>query len=393
MEKKMNKKWLTHTIAAGTLAAFIVLGLASAASTPPAKKFENAEALKGYLDGQPANNADAPLKVTVTADDSTLKDTVDAVNSAGKYVNLDLSDSTLTTIPPDTFKDSIYITGITLPGNPDLLKSYLNGLPANTADKPIRVSIAVDDQTIKSVGDIIRAANKYVILTLNPTYTKDGRTAYLFKIPDNAFKDCKRLVGVGLPFNVNEIGDSAFANTGLTSIFIPENVATINYNAFWGCENLTAIKVSDSNKTFSSSDQGVLFTKDFTGLAIFPQGKTGAYTVMDRVEYIAPYAFYGSNLSSVTLHGGINLRTMAEVTIGDSAFINCTKLTSVTLTSQPIFETNKIFDGNFFEVWDKANPAMKLTSRTTGRETTARDGSFKGTFTRAIGSNTWTFTK
>ncbi|MDR2596110.1 MAG: leucine-rich repeat domain-containing protein [Treponema sp.] len=392
MEKKMNKKWLTHIIAAGTLAAFVVLGLASA-STPPAKKFENAEALKGYLDGQSANNADAPLNVAVTADDSTLKDTVEAINSAGKYVNLDLSESALTTIPPDTFKDCIYIIGITLPSNPDLLKSYLDGLPANTADKPIRVSIAVDDQTIKNVGDIIRAANKYVILTLNPIYNDGGRTANFLKIPDNAFKDCKRLVGIGLPFNVNEIGDSAFANTGITSIFLPENVAKISYNAFWGCENLTAIKVSDYNKTFSSSDQGVLFTKDFTGLAIFPQGKTGSYTVMDRVEYIAPYAFYGSSISNVTLHGGVNLRTGDEVTIGDSAFINCTKLTSVTLNGQPVFETNKIFDGNFFEVWDKANPAQKLTSKTTGREITARDGSFKGTFTRAIGSNTWTFTK
>jgi len=382
----MNKKILPHIIAVGTLAAFVVLGLASAASAPPAKKFENAEALKEYLDGQPANNADASLKVIVTADDSTLKDTVDAVNSAGKYVNLDLSDSTLTTIPPDTFKDSIYITSITLPGNPDLLKSYLNGLPANTADKPIRVSIAVNDQTIKNVGDIIRASNKYVILTLNPTYTK-GRLAYLFKIPDNAFKDCKRLVGIGLPFNVNEIGDSAFANTGLTSIFIPENVEKISYNMFLGCENFTAIEVSEINKTFSSYG-GVLFSKDFTILAIFPQGKTGSYTIMDRVEIIAPYAFYGSSISSITINGRENLNNLLTgkeglflvPVIGEYAFTNCTKLTEVKISGPVDFLDEKNnFDGNLYEVWYKAVTANRGGS-----------SSFKGTFTRAIGSNTWT---
>jgi len=369
MEKKMNKKWLAHIIAVGTLATFVVLGLASA-STPSAKKFENVEALKGYLDGQPANNADTPLKVAVTADDSTLKDTVDVINSAGKYVNLDLSDSALTTIPPDIFKDCIYITSIALPNTPDLLKSYLNGLPANTPDKPIRVSMAVNDQTLKSVGDIIRATNKYVIFILNPTSS-------VSKIPDNAFKDCKRLVGIGLPNSVTEIGDSAFANTGLTSVNIPYNVTKLTYNAFWGCENLTAINVSNVNGHFCSA-LGVVYTKPANTVLICPPGKTGEWIQPNGIAYIAPYAFYGSSISSVTIHGDVNLMTgIFQLEIGEDAFTNCTKLTKVTISGIVLIDDNNIFDGNFYQV------------STQGKFQNAQEG----TYTREIGSNTWSWTK
>jgi hypothetical protein len=53
------------------------------------------EALKEYLDSQPANTPDKPkpIQVTVSADDLTIGSLKDVLQDSGKYVILDLSGS------------------------------------------------------------------------------------------------------------------------------------------------------------------------------------------------------------------------------------------------------------------------------------------------------------
>ena len=70
------------------------------------KTLNSAEALKEYLDKQPANTPEKPIKVTMSANAPMLEKIAAAMTSAGKYVSLNLSGNALTTIPSNAFYDA-----------------------------------------------------------------------------------------------------------------------------------------------------------------------------------------------------------------------------------------------------------------------------------------------
>jgi hypothetical protein len=64
------------------------------------------------------------------------------------------------------------------------------------------------------------------------------------KIGDSAFAGCSELKSVIIPTSgVTEIGSCAFAESGLISITIPKDVLYIGSEAFFGCKNLTSVKI------------------------------------------------------------------------------------------------------------------------------------------------------
>jgi uncharacterized repeat protein (TIGR02543 family) len=71
---------------------------------------------------------------------------------------------------------------------------------------------------------------------------------YVEKIGDSAFYKCQALTSIDIPTSVTEIGDSAFAYTGLTTLTIPSNVEKIGANAFFHCMSLTQIKLAEGLK-------------------------------------------------------------------------------------------------------------------------------------------------
>ena len=74
--------------------------------------------LKKYLDNQPTNSLDKPIKVNINVNDLMIKNIVNVVNSAGKYVYLDFSKSAgLTTLAEGSFHDCKALVGITLPNS------------------------------------------------------------------------------------------------------------------------------------------------------------------------------------------------------------------------------------------------------------------------------------
>jgi hypothetical protein len=241
------------------------------------------------------------------------------------------------------------------------LKNYLDGQPDNGPDKPIAIAITANDSTLKDIVDVIKSSDKFVSLNLT------GNT--LTTIGEDAFKDCKKL----------------------TKITIPGSVKNFDQGAFIDCTSLTEINV-DSGNTLLSSVDGVLYTKDKTLLVIFPQG----YKVTDVSisSSVAPDAFYGSRITSVTLEGGyfdLSKRSIVSQRIYEGAFINCSNLTRVRIdnSGSGAVELEKgSFDGDLYDLWDKAT-LLRSNSGITGR-----DGSFIGTFTRPNGtSTTWTLAR
>ena len=172
--------------------------------------------------------------------------------------------------------------------------------------------------------------DKIVNLSANMFATCSGLT--YVEIPDSvvsigntAFYGCAGLKNITIPNSVISIGNGAFSDcTGLISVTIPYSVTTINNLAFRDCTGLTAILVDADNQCYSS-EVGVLFDKNRSILLRYPPGKTGAYEIPDGVTAIGDSSFMGcEGLASVTIPDGVT-------NIPFSAFSKCKNLTSVTI--------------------------------------------------------------
>ena len=84
---------------------------------------------------------------------------------------------------------------------------------------------------------------------------------------------------------------------------VKRNVAS---DAFKDCKNLTSITVDKNNKTFQSID-GVLYSKDGKKLIRFPENKKDtSFVVPNGVETIGVGAFYGcENLENITISDSV----------------------------------------------------------------------------------------
>ena len=139
-----------------------------------------------------------------------------------------------------------------------------------------------------------------------------------------AFCKCTGLSDVQIPESVTQIGYSVFNGcSSLTSVIIPNSVESIGVAAFNGCSSLSSILVDKDNANFTSID-GVLFNKACTSLITYPARKSGAaYQIPESVTSIGDSAFENcSNLTSVTIPEGVT-------SIGNDAFWGCNGLTSV----------------------------------------------------------------
>jgi len=152
---------------------------------------------------------------------------------------------------------------------------------------------------------------------------------------------------------VTSIKEKAFYNcTSLTSITIPNSVTTIGELAFTG-SGLTNIIVDDMNTDYKSID-GNLYTKDETILIQYAIGKNETtFVVPNGVASIDNNAFYGCELlTSVTIGNGVtsigdwafySCKSLISVTIGngvtsiaDYAFSSCYSLVEVVNNSTHI---------------------------------------------------------
>ena len=140
-------------------------------------------------------------------------------------------------------------------------------------------------------------------------------------IEDDAFFHCTSLTSVTIGNGVTGIGSGAFSSCwSLTNVIIPSSVTNIGHNAFMYCLSLRAITV-DTNNSFYSSVNGVLFDGVQATLIQYPPGRAGgSYTIPSGVSSIGDRAFEDcTNLTNVTIPGSVT-------NIGGFAFFDCTCL-------------------------------------------------------------------
>ena len=149
-----------------------------------------------------------------------------------------------------------------------------------------------------------------------------------------------------IPDDVTSIGDEAFAGcSGLTSLTIPGTVTSIGWSVFNGCSGLTSISVAESNTTYDSRNDCNAIIETATNTLItgcqnttIPDGVTRIYdsafiecsgltsiTIPNSVTSIGHWAFgHCSGLTSVTIGNSVT-------TIGHSAFRSCSSLTDISI--------------------------------------------------------------
>ncbi|MGP8199388.1 MAG: leucine-rich repeat domain-containing protein [Limisphaerales bacterium] len=218
--------------------------------------------------------------------------------------------------------NTVTITNYTGPGGALTIPTNLNNLLVtsigNSAFKYCTNLTSVTiPSTVTTIGD-----HAFYFCTNMTSVTILGPVA---AIGDYAFAGCASLTNATFPSAVTTIGQFAFYFcTSLTNAAIPRATTNIGQDAFCDCTGLTAITV-DTNNSFYSSVNGVLFDKNQFTLIEFPGGVGGSYTIPGTVTSIGSEAFeFCTNLTSVTIPGGVT-------NIGDEAFEYCTGLTNAAI--------------------------------------------------------------
>jgi hypothetical protein len=232
--------------------------------------------LESYLVTLPVNSISSPhniaLKVSSIEELSTIR--LALLRVSDKYVNLDLTGSTVTSIGY-TFSFCTSIVSITIPNS------------------------------VTSIG----AGSFNQCSNLASVFIPDSVTS----IGAGSFSQCSNLASVFIPDSVVSIGANAFDNSGLVSITIPDSVTGIGDRAFQYCENLTSVNLGRGLTSI--------------GLQVFSNTGLTSVIIPDSITTIGRSAFYKcESLASVFIPDSV-------VSIGELAFIHCYSLTSVTIGS------------------------------------------------------------
>ena len=244
----------------------------------------------------------------------------------------------------EIYGDHVEITGYTGNATEVVIPAEIEGLPVTVIGEDAfsycesLTSIDLPD-SITSIGrDAFLACENLSNIDLPNSITSISNGTFRYcesltsiVLPDSvtyigeeAFSECYALTEIALPDALTYIGDWAFTVCDLTRIDIPKNVTYIGECAFLGCFNLTGIYVHKDNPNYSSDNCGVLFDKEKTQLIQAPC-TIAAYTIPNSVTTIGQSAFdQCSNLTSIDIPNSVTY-------IGDQAFCWCPSLTSIDL--------------------------------------------------------------
>ena len=196
----------------------------------------------------------------------------------------------------------------------------------------------------------------------------DGYNGQNYELNNYAFRGCSGLTGITIGNSVTSIGNGAFYDcSGLTSVTIGGSVTSIGGYAFSGCSGLTSVTIGGSvtsigNDAFrgcyklveviNKGDLNITKGSGYNGYIAYyalnvKSGGTSdivnkddyLFYTCDNVNYL--FAYVGSD-TDLTLPDDYNGQ---KYTLNNSAFYNCSGLTSVTIPNSVTSIGNYAFYG------------------------------------------------
>ncbi len=184
-----------------------------------------------------------------------------------------------------------------------------------------------------------------------------------WKIPDNAYSNCKNLKEIILPDTITEIGSYAFKGcANLTQITLPESLENIGGYAFQNCTGLTEFTVPKNVVKIGSSMLNgcsalTKVTLPFAGLNLqnAEDEETNNDSTIKNIFYSLP-----ETLKTIEITGGSKIPATAFeemstieniilpntiTSIGESAFKGCSAVTSFTIPKTVTSISNTAFYG------------------------------------------------
>jgi hypothetical protein len=328
-------------------------------------------------DSSAGNSVTNPISLSLDIDFSipgVWADILTAIQSADKYVDLDLSACIMSggtefdPQPGTSNAGESQIVSLVLPEaatsikagtsssnatfkNFTALKSVVGGAVTNVGDYAFSYCTALETVSLPVAISIDTLAFAYcnALETVNtlPMVTTIGSSAFLncitletvslpaaTNIGEDAFSVCYALEMVNIPM-VTTIGSNAFFYcTALTTVNIPA-VTSIAGNPFNGCINLTAITVAADNPNYQA-DGGKLLSKDGKTLIAWPAAKDEI--TLDGITTIGPSAF-----SRCTALETVNLLAAQTISRYAFSFIGTGPLTIVLGDTPPELGTQMFY--------------------------------------------------
>lgn len=160
-------------------------------------------------------------------------------------------------------------------------------------------------------------------VTISSTVTYNGVTYSVTSIGEYSFYGCSALTEVVIPNSVKEVGNGVFKRcSSLTSVTFGSGVTSIGKDLFDNCDNLTSISVERGNTIYDSRDNCNAIIETASNTLVLGCKNT---VIPNSVTTIGESAFEECTvLTSITIPNGVT-------TIGLGAFCGCPGLTSVTL--------------------------------------------------------------
>lgn len=223
--------------------------------------------------------------------------------------------------------DSIDVT----PGN---LRTQLGDRKDLVTDLTLTGSINGDD-----IG-IIRSMAKLTAIDLTNVNIVEGgsyiitdnrgvsRTIKVIKdrIPTAMFYRLSNLTTVIIPISITSIADGTFQESGITSVEIGNNVASIGNEVFLGCENLFSVVINNS--------------VTYLGNAVFEKCEKLSFVILGYGITDLKYRTFAwcYRLTDLDIPNSVT-------SIGSYAFMNCIGLTSIIIPDRVYIIADNAFNG------------------------------------------------
>lgn len=231
-----------------------------------------------------------------------------AAFSGTGITNIIIPDS-VTNIDGYVFKDCKSLTSITMP---DSITSIGN----SAFECCFKLRNITIPNSVTSIGERAFLCSGLTSITLPNSVKSIGASAF----------NGGKFTNIIIPDSVTSIGNSAFSASGLKSVTIGKGVTNIGNSAFGGCSELTNLTVNTDNKDYASKD-GILYTKDFSELLIYPARNTTENLVLpEGLKKIPNSAFRENNYIKA-------IAVPSTVTEIGKSIVNSDKIESIAISS------------------------------------------------------------